>query len=182
MSKFAMNYKNIFEIDTAGNQDPKGDLTKATWAVMAAGISGVTPAANETDDNTAYYDGSGFTDTDVTGKRITLAFSGHRVVGNAAQDFIAGKFLSIGENLKTLARWTNPDGTKIVSNVTITAIVPMGGNANAKQTFSYTLSFNGKPIKYGTDDKEIEYDLDSTDSADGTINTGADAGKTESQV
>ncbi|WP_318766585.1 phage tail tube protein [Lactiplantibacillus carotarum] len=182
MSKFRMNVKNIFEIDTAGNQDPTGDLTKATWARLAAGISGVTPAANETDDNTAYYDGGGFTDNDVTGKRITLAFTGHRVVGDAAQDFVASKFLSIGENLKTLARWTDTNGNVIVSNVTLTAIVPMGGNANAKQTFSFTLSFNGKPIMTDKAGKTVEYDLDETDSADGTINTGADAGKTETTV
>jgi len=143
MSKFKMNYKNIFEIDTTGSQDPK-NVEGAKFAPLAAGISGVTPAANETDDNTAYYDGAGFTDTDVTGKRITLAFSGHRVIGDAAQDYVASKFLAIGQNLKTLARWTDPDGNVIVANVTITAVVPMGGNANAKQTFSFTLSFNGK--------------------------------------
>ncbi|AVK60253.1 capsid protein [Lactobacillus sp. CBA3605] len=171
MAKFKMNYKNIFEIDTAGSQDPK-DVTKATFAPLAAGISGVTPAANETDDNTAYYDGSGFTDTDVTGKRITLAFSGHRVVGDKAQDYIASKFLAIGPNLKTLARWTDADGNKIISLVTMTAIVPMGGNANAKQTFSFTLSFNGKPIMTDNAGKTVEFDEDETTSADGAITQG----------
>ncbi|MFX0552961.1 phage tail tube protein [Lactiplantibacillus plantarum] len=172
MAKFKMNYKNVFEIDTAGSQDPK-DVTKATFVPLAAGISGVTPAANETDDNTAYYDGAGFTDTDVTGKRITLAFSGHRVIGDAAQDYVASKFLAIGESLKTLARWTDPDGNKIVSNVTITAIVPMGGNANAKQTFSFTLSFNGKPIMTDKNGKTVEFDEDETTSAAGTITQGS---------
>lgn len=175
MSKFKMNYKNVFEIDTTGSQDPK-DTTKATFAPLAAGISGVTPAANETDDNTAYYDGAGFTDTDVTGKRITLAFSGHRVIGDAAQDYVASKFLAIGQNLKTLARWTDPDGNVIVANVTITAVVPMGGNANAKQTFSFTLSFNGKPIMTDKDGKTVEYDEDETTSADGTITEGSGTG------
>ncbi|WP_137624975.1 phage tail tube protein [Lactiplantibacillus pingfangensis] len=178
MSKFAMNYKNKFEIDTAGTQDPK-DTTKATWALLAAGISGVTPAANETDDNTAYYDGDGFTDADVTGKRITLAFTGHRVLGDAAQDFVASKFLAIGGSLKTLGRWTNPDGSTIVASVTMTSIVPMGGNANAKQTFSFTMSFNGKPLMTDKSGKTVEYDEDETTSADGTISTGSDAGKTK---
>ncbi|MGX6407180.1 phage tail tube protein [Lactiplantibacillus plantarum] len=175
MSTFKMNYKNKFEIDTSGNQDPK-DVSKATFAVLAAGISGVTPATNETSDNTAYYDGMGFTDTDTTGKRITLAFSGHRVIGDAAQDYVASKFLAIGKNLKTLARWTDPDGNVIVANVTITAVVPMGGNANAKQTFSFTLSFNGKPIMTDKDGKTVEYDEDETTSADGTITEGSGTG------
>lgn len=173
MSKFNMNVKNKFEIDTAGNQDPTGDLTKATWARLAAGISGVTPAANETDDNTAYYDGDGFTDTDVTGKRITLAFTGHRVIGDAAQDYVASKFLAIGQNLKTLGRWTDTNGNVIVSSVTLTAIVPMGGNANAKQTFSFTMSFNGKPIMTDKSGKTIEFDEDETTSASGTVTQGS---------
>lgn len=179
MSRFLMNVKNKFEIDIAGNQDPTGDLTKADWARLAAGISGVTPAANETDDNTAYYDGDGFTDTDVTGKRITMAFTGHRVVGDAAQDFVASKFLSIGQNLKTLGRWTDTNGNVIISNITLTAIVPMGGNANAKQTFSFTMSFNGKPTMTDKAGKTVQYDLDETDSASGEIDTGADKGNTE---
>lgn len=169
MSNFKMNYKNIFEIDTKGNLDPTADISKAVFAPLAAGISGVTPSGNETSDNTAYYDGVGFTDTDVTGKRITLAFSGHRVVGDTAQDFVASKFLAIGQGLKTLARWTDPDGNKIVSNVTMTAIVPMGGNANAKQTFSFTLSFNGKPIMTDNAGKTVEFDEDETTSAEGVI-------------
>ena len=167
MSKFTMNYKNKFEIDTAGKQDPSGDLASSKWALLAAGISGVTPAANETDDNTAYYDGGGFTDTDVTGKRITLAFTGHRVVGDAAQDFVASKFLSVGQNLKTLGRWTDANGNVVVSNVTLTAIVPTGGNANAKQTFSFTMSFNGKPIMTDSTGKTVEYDEDETTTASG---------------
>lgn len=170
MAKFKMNYKNVFEIDTAGSQDPT-DVTKATFAPLAAGISGVTPAANETADNTAYYDGAGFTDTDVTGKRITLAFTGHRVIGDAAQDFVASKFLAIGERLKTLGRWTDPDGNKIVSSVTLTAIVPMGGNANAKQTFSFTMSFNGKPIMTDKTGKTVDFD------DDGTTSTAAPSGQ-----
>ncbi|MCB5223063.1 phage tail tube protein [Lactiplantibacillus pentosus] len=171
MSKFTMNVKNKFEIDVAGNQDPAGDLTKANWARLAAGISGVTPAANETDDNTAYFDGDGFTDTDVTGKRITIAFTGHRVVGDVAQDFVASKFLSIGQNLKTLGRWTDTNGNVVVSSVTLTAIVPMGGNANAKQTFSFTMSFNGKPIMTDNTGKTVEYDEDETTTASGTTQT-----------
>ncbi|MBP5833252.1 phage tail tube protein [Lactiplantibacillus plantarum] len=172
MAKFKMNYKNVFEIDTTGSQDPK-DVTKATFVPLAAGISGVTPAANETDDNTAYYDGAGFTDTDVTGKRITLAFTGHRVIGDAAQDYVASKFLAIGQNLKTLGRWTDANGNVIVSSVTLTAIVPMGGNANAKQTFSFTMSFNGKPIMTDKDGKTVEFDEDETTSASGTVTQGS---------
>lgn len=142
--EFLLNFKNKLEIDTAGNTDI-ADVASASFAVLGAGITTITPAAADTTDASAYYDGEGFTDSTVTGKNITFACAGHRVFGDAAQDYIAGKFLSIGDELRTLAQWTDAKGNKVQSVVTLTSIVPFGGAANAKQTFSFTLAFNGKP-------------------------------------
>ncbi|GAX06809.1 minor capsid protein [Secundilactobacillus pentosiphilus] len=172
MSLFDMNYLNKYYIDTnrGQNPDPKGDdVTKAKWAPLAAGINTVTPASSDTTDNTPYYDGDGFTDTDVTGKAITLAFSGNRVIGDPAQEFVSNHFLSIGANLKTLAKWVNPQGQTIYSNVTLTAIVPTGGAANVKQTFSFTMSFNGKPFMEDANGQDIQFNLDSYDGTAGVI-------------
>ena len=58
----------------------------------------------------------------------------------------------------------------------------MGGNANTKQTFSFTLSFNGKPIMTDKNGKTVEFDEDETAAASGTISTGTDAGKTQTPV
>lgn len=143
-SKKELNFKNKVEIDTAGNLDLM-DLSKANWAVLADGITTITPSASETSDNTPYWDGEGFSTTDVTGKHITFAIAGHRVLGDAAQDYVAKHFLSVGDELITIARWTDPEGNTVVSLATLTAIVPFGGAANAKQTFSFTLALNGKP-------------------------------------
>ncbi|WP_407080586.1 phage tail tube protein, partial [Enterococcus faecium] len=41
--------------------------------------------------------------------------------------------------------WTDAKGNKVQAVVTLTSIVPFGGAANAKQTFSFTMAFNGKP-------------------------------------
>ncbi|EUJ47652.1 phage tail tube protein [Listeria fleischmannii] len=147
IGKFDMGFKNKFEIDTSGGLDPKS-VTDATFARLAAGVSSVTPAKGETTDNTVYYDtedGNG--NMDVTGMAVTLAFSGHRLYGDPAQDFVASKFTEIGDSVKTLCRWTETDGTVFVSQCTITALVPFGGNANAKQTFSFTLNMNGTIVK-----------------------------------
>lgn len=142
---FNLNYKNKYEIETTGLTDPT-TLTNATWATLAAGISSVTPSSNETADTTEYYDGEGFGADDITGKRIQLAFTGHRKLGDTAQDFVASKLLDVGDDLKCLMRWTHPDGSTIIGLVTLTNIVPSGGNAGAKQTFSFTAVFNGKPV------------------------------------
>lgn len=142
---FNLNYKNKFEIDTKGNLDPNS-TTGAEFVPIAAGISTVTPAPGDTTDNTAYYNGGGFASTDVTGKNFSLAFSGNRVEGDAAQDYITSKEFSLGDDCKTLLRWTKSDGRVVVAQVTLSAITTSGGAANAKQTFSFTANFNGAPV------------------------------------
>lgn len=143
--EFNLNFKNKFEIDTKGGKDPS-DITNATFAPLAAGINNFTPSLNETTVNDVYFDGEGYGSTDVTGKRLQLAYTGHRLEGDAAQDYIASHVLAIGDDLKTLARWTQADGSTIVGQVTISAIVTSGGAPGAKQTLSFTLAFNGKPV------------------------------------
>ncbi|WP_238595679.1 phage tail tube protein [Loigolactobacillus backii] len=139
------NWVNKFELDLNGGMDPVTDSEAAKWAEVSQGIMSVTPASNETDDTQSFWPDKGFSETDATGKRATFAFTGQRVVGDPAQDYIAARFLAIGDALRTLARWTDQNGNALTCNVTLTAIVPFGGNANARQTFSFTLSYNGKP-------------------------------------
>ncbi|MDI6497124.1 capsid protein [Leuconostoc suionicum] len=141
---FNENYQNKLEIDTAGNTT-LDDVANASWAPLAAGIQTITPSSSETADTTPYYDGEGFSDHDVTGKAIQFAVAGHRLSGDTAQDYIASRFTSVGDSLRTLARWTDPSGRQVQFVATLTAIVPFGGAANAKQTFSFTLAANGKP-------------------------------------
>lgn len=141
---FNENYQNKLEIDTAGNTT-LDDASKATWATLAAGIQTITPSASETADTTPYYDGEGFSSVDVTGKTISFAVAGHRLNGDEAQDYIASKYIGVGDTLHTLARWTDPSGKQVQFPATLQAIVPFGGAANAKQTFSFTLAANGKP-------------------------------------
>ncbi|MCT3069074.1 capsid protein [Leuconostoc citreum] len=147
---FNENYQNKLEIDTDGNTT-LDDVSKASWATLAAGIQTITPSASETADTTPYYDGEGFSSIDVTGKTISFAVAGHRLSGDPAQDYIASKYIAVGETLHTLARWTDPSGKQVQFAATLQAIVPFGGAANAKQTFSFTLAANGKPQAVTTD-------------------------------
>lgn len=140
------NWVNRLEIDLNGGKDPKADVETAEWAQIAEGIQSVTPAGNETADTQAFWVDKGFSETDITGKRATFAITGQRVVGDPAQDFIAARFLAMGDSLRTLFRWTDQSGNTIVANCTLTSVVPFGGNANGRQTFSVTLSLNGHPV------------------------------------
>lgn len=144
IGKFKLNWQNKIEIAIDGETD----ITKAEnakWAPLAAGINNLTPAENDTTANDEYYDGEGFGTSDVTSKRYQFTIAGHRVDGDPAQDFITSKMLAIGDDLKTLLRVTFADGSQVYGVVTLTNIVPTGGQPGAKQTFSFVAVFNGKP-------------------------------------
>ena len=87
---FPLNFKNKYSIDT--------DTTGLTpvWAPLAAGIATVDPSFEDETDDTAYYDGEGFGNEEVTGVRASLQFSGHRDYDDAAQNFIANMAFEVG--------------------------------------------------------------------------------------
>jgi hypothetical protein len=142
---FELNYRNKLDIDILGNTD-LNNISRASWKPLAAGITTITPSANDKTDETPYYDGLGATSTDVTGKTLKFTVAGHRLVGDPAQDYIVGLFNKIGDDVKTLVRWTDPEGNQLTILGTITAIVPFGGAANVKGTLSFTISANGQPV------------------------------------
>lgn len=143
MSKtFPLNFQNLFEINTTPG------ATTATWARIASGISSCTPANNENVDQTAYLDGDGFGSSDVIGMQKTYAFSGHRVVGDTAQDYIFNELQeTLGDNRKTQIRHTDANGKIITGDCTVCNIVEGGGDANAKTEISFEVHINGKPEK-----------------------------------
>lgn len=148
MAKYPENWINKLEIDLNSGQDPKADsedVKNAKWALLAEGITQITPASNETTETNNYYADKGFGSQDTTSKRASFAVSGVRVLNDPAQDYVAARFFAAGDSVKTLARWTGQYGDVMTANVTLSAIVPFNGNSNAKQTFSFTMSVNGKP-------------------------------------
>ncbi|QKS71660.1 capsid protein [Paenalkalicoccus suaedae] len=136
---FELNYKNQFKLDVTP------DAEEPSFETLAAGISSVEPANNEELDQTAYFDGEGFSETDVIGAQLVLSVSGHRKVGDAAQDYIFSKYLEVGDARRTRFEWETPSGELFEGNVTIANIEGPGGEARAKGEFSFEIHFNGKP-------------------------------------
>lgn len=140
----ALNVVNKLYLDTTDSTD-LDDVTTGKWAWLALDITQITPSANETSQSDADYAGNGFGSTEVTSKRYQLAVTGKRHIGDAAQDYVATKQFAIGNALHTRALWID-NGEAILAEVTLSNIVPTGGNANANQTFQVTIVFNGAPV------------------------------------
>ena len=140
----ALNVVNKLYLDTTGSTD-LNDVTTGKWAWLALDITQITPSANETSQSDADYAGNGFGSTEITSKRYQLAVTGKRHIGDAAQDYVATKQFAIGNALHTRALWID-NGEAILAEVTLSNVVPTGGNANANQTFQVTIVFNGAPV------------------------------------
>lgn len=138
-TRFAMNYQRLYELDITPNGASR------TWVRLAKGLTGADPSYNEESDQTAYLDNDGFKETNVTAKQNTFSFSGHRVVGDSAQDYIFALANALGDDLKTNFRYTDEQGNKKEGACTLANIDDGGGDAGSKVEVSFEIHLNGKP-------------------------------------
>lgn len=120
-----------------------------TYSPLCAGIESITPSVNEQNQQAFYMCGLGGANNEVTGIAPEYAVSGHRVIGDAAQDYIAGLRYKLGQDRKSSLKVEIYDHEALVETIvadcTITDIVDFGGNATDLVPFSCTLRVNGIP-------------------------------------
>ena len=125
--------------------------TSSAWSYSAlcAGIESISPSVNEQNQQAFYMCGNGGANNEVTGIAPEYSVSGHRIWGDAAQDYIAGLKYALGQDRKSSFKVELYDHTTlketIVADCTITDIVDFGGNATDLVPFSCTIRVNGIP-------------------------------------
>lgn len=140
-NNFELNFEELHEIDVTPTGSP------ATYARLGAGISSAVPSNNDNVDQSTYLDGDGYASSEVIGAQKTVAFTGHRVTGDAAQDFIDSIQEELGEGRKTNYRFTDSVGNQISGPCTIANVVIGGGEAAAKKEITFEVHLNGKPTR-----------------------------------
>lgn len=138
----ASRYKYFIDV-TGGTK--LSDLSDAKWERLGNGFTGSTFSGNETTINNTYLDDGGFGSTDVVGKRFSYAFTGVKMAGDKAQEYVISLQNKLGQDLQTRFLVVDPDGKQMVQLVVISALVPNGGNANAGATLTFTVNVQGKP-------------------------------------
>lgn len=120
-----------------------------TYAPLCAGIESITPSVNEQKQQAFYMCGNGGANNEVTGVAPEYDVRGHRVIGDAAQDYVAGLRYKLGQDRKSSLKVEIYDHETLVETIvadcTITDIVDFGGNATDLVPFSCTLLVNGIP-------------------------------------
>ena len=120
-----------------------------TYSPLCEGIESISPSVNEQNQQAFYMCGQGGANNEVTGIAPEYDVSGHRVIGNAAQDYIAGLRYKLGQDRKSSLKVEIYDHTTLVETITadctITDIVDFGGNATDLVPFSCKIRVNGIP-------------------------------------
>ena len=81
----------------------------------------------------------------VTGKAMSIDFSGKRRYGDVGNDFVAGKMMATGVNAGAYFEWELPSGSKLAGNVVVNVTVPAGGDTTNVDALEFSILFNGKP-------------------------------------
>jgi hypothetical protein len=99
---------------------------------------------NEQNQQSFFLCGEGFAHNEVTGAAPELVITGRRVVGDAAQDYIAGKQFLLGEDRNSSVKII-AGGKQIICDCSIGGISSFGGQTLDINAFGCTIRFNGKP-------------------------------------
>lgn len=115
-----------------------------TYSPLCAGIESVTPNVNEQNQQYFFLCGHGGAMNEVTGIAPQYSFSGRRIVGDAAQDYIDGLKYKLGDERKSSLKIV-ANGETIIADCTIGNIVSFGGSSNDVNQFSCDILVNGIP-------------------------------------
>lgn len=137
--EFSLNNRVLVEVDST----PLG--ASRTWLKLANGIMSAIESHNDSTDDTPYLPDGGYGNSDIISKQYTVAITGHRVIGNPAQDYIVSLQGEFGDDAKTYIRYTKPNGFRTQARATVAEIVDSGGDANAKTDFSCNFKGCGAP-------------------------------------
>lgn len=82
----------------------------------------------------------------MTAKAITISMSGKRNIGDAGNDFVAGKVFKNGHDAEGYFEWELPDGTTIVWTNAVFDVKNMGGGDSTNVApLEFDAISNGKP-------------------------------------
>ena len=115
-----------------------------TYAKLCQGIESMEFNENEQNQQYFFLCGEGFAHNEVTGSAPELVVSGRRIVGDTAQDFIAGLQFGLGTERNSSVKIV-AEGKQIICDCTIGAITSFGGSTLDVNAFGCTIRFNGKP-------------------------------------
>lgn len=146
-----MDYLTIYNVTAS-----IGTAFSTTWTYsqLGAGIDNISEAMNEIVQQYHFINDSGWARNHVTGASPSWTFTGRRVHGDTAQDYIFSKKYSFGANRETSLKieWTDSSsGTAVKHTVTVDAVIAniaeFSGASTDDSAISFELRFEGAPTE-----------------------------------
>ncbi|BBI32367.1 phage tail tube protein [Cohnella abietis] len=81
----------------------------------------------------------------VTGKKLTVSFSGKRHYGDPGNDYVGGLLLATGQGVESQFEWELPNGAKLIMDCVINLTTPAGGDSTNIDALEFDILSDGKP-------------------------------------
>jgi len=127
-----------------GVSKTEGATPEWTYAKLCKGIESMSFTENEQNQQGFYICGKGFAHNEVTGAAPEIAVTGKRIVGDPAQDYIAGLQFKLGSDRNSSVKIV-AEGQTMIFDCTIGNITSFGGNTLDLNNFGCTIRCNGEP-------------------------------------
>jgi hypothetical protein len=133
-------HANDFEVNVNTNETEQ-------WVTVAELEECNVKIDNTTEEWNSFANG-GWGSALITGKKSSIELKGKRCIGDAGNDFIAGKLLETGANAYISARVKTPDGKVLTWAQMACAVANAGqsGGATNVGALEATLTGHGKPV------------------------------------
>lgn len=132
-------HNNIFKVNTVGRTTPGTLVTIKDLETFGLSVESNT-------EEWTPMDLAGWARQAVTGKKLTVSFSGKRNYGDVGNDYIAGKLISTGQDVETTLEWTLPSGAKLTMDCVINLTTPAGGDSTNIDALEFDLLSDGLPV------------------------------------
>lgn len=132
-------HNNIFKINTAGREEEPSSL------VTIKDLETFEISIDSTTEEWTPMDLQGWMRRAVTGKGLTISFTGKRHYGDPGNDYIAGTLLSTGQDVESVFEWELPNGDKLTMNCVISLTSPAGGDSTNIDTLEFDIMSDGLP-------------------------------------
>lgn len=131
-------HNNIFKINTAGRTLPGTMVTIKDLETFGIAIESNT-------EEWTPLDLEGWTRQAVTGKKLTISFTGKRNYGDPGNDYIASMMLETGQGVESTFEWSLPDGSKLTVNCVVNLTAPAGGDSTNIDSLEFDILSDGLP-------------------------------------
>ena len=132
-------FKNSFKINTAGKKGTEETM------VIIADLETFSPSFDNNVEEWTPMDTEGWIRRMMTGKGITIDFSGKRCVGDAGNDYVAGLAMKTEEYVESKFEWVFPSGAKVTFDCIINVTSVSGGDSTNVGALEFSVMSNGKP-------------------------------------